>query len=168
MHYDADILADYLHGETGPETDAAIHAHLETCVPCRALHDESAAVRDWVRAAARAEELELPAMVRARVWEAVRASEPTLLERLRAAFRPAIALPVAAALAIFAYAGVPALHPAPHPPGVAASYLFEEHAAVASNYPLADRGLVVQASSLDDAHASALIEAADTVTAAGR
>jgi anti-sigma factor RsiW len=168
MHYDADILEDYLHGEIGPETDAAIHAHLDACAGCRALYDEAAGVRDWLRAAARAEEREFPALIRARVWEAVRAAEPSWLDRLRAAFRPAIALPLAAALAVFAYVGVPALRlPGAPPAGVAATTLFEEHAALASDNPLADRGLVVQASMLDDARSGALIEASDT-TATGR
>ena len=73
MHYNADTLDDYLHGALGPERDAAIHAHLEACADCRALYDEAASVRDWLRAAARAEEREFPSMIKARVWEAVRA-----------------------------------------------------------------------------------------------
>ena len=44
MHYDADILDDYLHGELAPERDADIHAHLEPCDACRALYDEAATV----------------------------------------------------------------------------------------------------------------------------
>ena len=72
MHYNADTLDDYLHGALGPERDATIHAHLETCAPCRATYEEAATVRDWIRAAARAEEREFPSMIKARVWEAVR------------------------------------------------------------------------------------------------
>jgi len=60
MHYNADILDDYLHGALGPERDATIHAHLEGCAPCRTLFDEAATVRDWLRNAARAEEREFP------------------------------------------------------------------------------------------------------------
>ena len=169
MHYDADTLADYLHGEIGPEADAAIHAHLDACVACRALYDETASVRDWLRAAARADEREFPSLIKARVWEAVRSAEPTFLDRLRAAVRPAIALPIAAAIAVFAYVGAPAIHlPGSAPAGVAATTLLEEHAAVASDNPLADRGLVIQASVLDDARSGALIETSDPATAAGR
>jgi predicted anti-sigma-YlaC factor YlaD len=169
MHYDAETLADYLHGEIGPEADAAIHTHLDACADCRALYDEAASVRDWLRAAARAGEREFPATIKARVWEAVRSTAPTFLERLRAAFRPAVALPLAAALAVFAYVGVPAIHlPGSPPAGVAATTLLEEHAALASDNPLADRGLVVQASMIDDARSGALIETSDPATATGR
>lgn len=168
MHYDAETLADYLHGEIGPQADAAIHAHLEVCAACRAAYDEVASVRDWLRAVARADEREFPALIKARVWEAVRTAEPTFLDRLRAAFRPAIALPLAAAIAVFAYAGVPAIHlPGSTPAAISATTLLEEHAAVASDNPLADRGLVVQASVLDDARSGALIEASDLATATG-
>jgi predicted anti-sigma-YlaC factor YlaD len=169
MHYDADILADYLHGEIAPEADAAVHAHLEACAGCRAVYDEAASVRDWLRAAARAEEQEFPATIKARVWETVRAAEPTLLDRLRAAFRPAIALPLAAAIAVFAYVGVPAFHAKGNgPAAIAATMLLEEHAAVAADNPLADHGLIVQASMLDDGRSGALIEASDTTTATGK
>jgi len=109
MHYDADTLDDYLHGALGPERDAVIHAHLEACAACRALYDEAATVRDWLRAAAQAEEREFPSMIRARVWERVRAMPAPLsfADRLRALWRPMIAVPVAAVLAVFIYVGVP-------------------------------------------------------------
>jgi predicted anti-sigma-YlaC factor YlaD len=164
MHYTVETLEDYLHGELGPERDAAIHAHLEACAPCRGAYDEAAGVRDWLRAAARADEREFPATLRTRVLATIRHPEPTFLDRLRAAFRPAIAVPIAAVVAVAAFVGVPAVHPAGGPPaGVAASYLLEEHAAVASDNPLADRGLVVPASVSDDRQ-PALIDAAETAT----
>ena len=151
MHYNADTLDDYLHGALGPERDATIHAHLEGCAPCRTLFDEAATVRDWLRNAARAEEREFPSMIRARVWEAVRnAPQPaSFADRLRALWRPMIAVPVAAAVAVFVYAGVPGIHGNAQPAGVAATYLLEEHAALASDNPLADRGLIVPASVVD-------------------
>jgi predicted anti-sigma-YlaC factor YlaD len=148
MHYTADILDDYLHGELGPERDATIHAHLERCSPCSALYDEAASVRDMLRASAIAQEREFPSIIKARVWEAVRNAPPalTFADRLRALWRPMIALPVAAAIAVFAYMGVPAVHGSNAPAGVAATYLLEEHAALASENPLADRGMIVPAS----------------------
>ncbi len=164
MHYDADTLDDYLHGALGLERDAVIHAHLETCTACRALYDEAATVRDWVRAAAQAEELEFPSIVKARVWERVRAlpAMPSFADRLRALWRPMIAVPIAGVLAVFVYVGVP--HAGP-PAGVAATYLLEEHAAVASDNPLADRGLIVPASIADGSQAPTLVDADDSADA---
>jgi hypothetical protein len=97
----------------------------------------------------------------------IRYPEPTLLDRLRAALRPAIAVPVAAMIAVAVFVGLPAVHPGANAPAVAATYLLEEHAAVASDNPLADRGLSVPAAVTDDQH-PALIEAADTAGATDR
>lgn len=170
MHYNADILDDYLHGALGPERDATIHAHLETCTACRAVYDEAASLRDWLRAAARAEEREFPSMIKARVWERVRAmpvQQPSLADRLRALWRPMIAVPIAAVIAASVYLGVPAVHGGP-PVGVAASYLLEEHAAVASDNPLADRGLIVPASVVDGSQTATLIDADDSADSSQR
>jgi anti-sigma factor RsiW len=149
MHYNADTLDDYLHGELGPERDAQIHAHLEGCADCRALYDEAAGVRDWLQVAARAEEREFPSIVKARVWEAVRDAQPTWLDRIRAAWRPMIAVPVAGIIAAGLYISIPAVQGSHTAPGVAASYLMEEHAAVASENPLVDRGMITTASMID-------------------
>ncbi len=170
MHYNADILDDYLHGALGPERDAKIHAHLESCAPCRAQYDEAASVRDWLRVAARAEEREFPSIIKARVWERVRElPQPvSFADRLRALWRPMIAVPIAAVLAVFVYVGVPGIHGGGQPAGVAATYLLEEHAALASDNPLADRGLIVPASMVDDQQTSGLIDANDTAAASDR
>jgi anti-sigma factor RsiW len=170
MHYNADTLDDYLHGALGPERDATIHAHLETCASCRATYEEAATVRDWIRAAARAEEREFPSMIKARVWEAVRNTPApvSFLDRLRSAWRPMIALPVAAAIAAFAYLGVPGVIRGNGPVGVAATYLLEEHAAVASDNPLADRGLIVPASVVGSPQTSGLMTAGDTAAPSER
>ena len=170
MHYNADILDDYLHGALGPERDATIHAHLESCAPCRALYDEAASVRDWLQNAARAEEREFPSMIKARVWERVRElPQPvSFADRLRILWRPMVAVPVAAVLAAFVYLGVPGIHGGGQPAGVAATYLLEEHAALTSDNPLADRGLIVPASMVDDQQTSGLIDATDTAATSGR
>jgi predicted anti-sigma-YlaC factor YlaD len=167
MHYDVDTLDDYLHGALGDERDAVIHAHLEACPECRAIYDESVNVRDWIRTAARAEELEFPSIVKARVFEAIRAQQPSFAGRLRALWRPAIALPIAAALAVFAYVGLPIVH-GNSPSGVAATYLLEEHAAVASDNPLADRGLILPASLVDGQRSTGLMDAGDAASVSGR
>ena len=53
-------------------------------------------------------------------------------------------------VALVAYLSLPIVHPgAGMPAGVAAAYLLEEHAAESSGNPLADRGLIVQASVVD-------------------
>ena len=165
MHYEVEILEDYLQGELGPERDAVIYAHLESCAPCRATCDSAAALRDWLQSAARAEEREFPSMIKARVWEAVRAQTPGPFERLRALWRPWAAVPLAAMLALVAYVGVPAVQHAGSPAGVAATYLLEEHAAATSVNPLADRGLIVPASMNGSAPAAGIIEAADATSA---
>jgi predicted anti-sigma-YlaC factor YlaD len=168
-HYNADTLDDYLHGAFGPERDATIHAHLEACADCRALYDEAAGVRDWLRAAARAEEREFPSMIKARVWEAVRAMPVPLsfADRMRALWRPAYAVPLAAALAVAVYLGVPNVRGSNQPAGVAATYLLEEHAALASDNPLADRGLIVPAS-IVNGRSTSLIDADDTAAVSER
>jgi anti-sigma factor RsiW len=160
-HYDLDILEDYLHGELDEARDAAVHAHLDACTACRADFDQLASVRDWVRAAALAEERELPSLVKARVWETIRTQPATPMTRLRAAWAPWLAVPAAAAIAFAAYFGLPSLHAAP-PIGVAASDLLLEHAAQMADNPLADHGVVVPASVVESSHpTSSLIEAVD-------
>jgi hypothetical protein len=51
-----------------------------------------------------------------------------------------------------------------HASGVAATYLLEEHAALASDNPLADRGLIVPASMVDSQQATGLMDAGETAT----
>jgi len=161
MHYDLDTLDDYLRGELDATRDANVHAHLEACKPCRAAYDEAASVRDWIRAAAAAEEREFPALVKAHVWETIRSAPPSRLAWLRSGWRPWLAVPVAAALALAVYVEVPGIHGAP-PAGIAAADLFIEHAAQMADNPLADHGVVVRASTLDANDSSApLIEAVD-------
>jgi predicted anti-sigma-YlaC factor YlaD len=161
MHYNGNVLDDYLHGALGPERDASIHAHLETCTACRSAYDEAASLRDWLRNAARADEREFPALVKARVWDAIRSvpGPVSFADRVRALWRPLVAVPVAALVATFAYLGVPGIHGSTGGAGVAATYLLEEHAAVASDNPLADRGLIVPAAVVDTTQAGGLISA---------
>jgi anti-sigma factor RsiW len=145
MHYDLETIDDYLHGELDEARDAAVHAHLETCATCRARYDETASVRDWLRAAAEAEARDFPSLIKAQVWDTVRAAKPGPLAFLRGGWRPWLAVPVAAALAFAAYVELPAFHAAPPPAGVAASDLLLEHAAHMADNPLADHGVVVEA-----------------------
>ncbi|GAC1416564.1 MAG: hypothetical protein NVSMB5_06780 [Candidatus Velthaea sp.] len=168
-HYTEDILIDYMHGEVSPAEDARIHTHLAGCDDCRAHYDAQASIGDLLRATARADEREFPSLIKARVWEAIRVQEPTVADRVRAFLRPAIALPVAAALAVAAYFGVPALHSngANSAPTVAAAFYLEEHAAEGQQNPLADHTNINASFAVDRNAAPAtapLIDAVDAAT----
>jgi predicted anti-sigma-YlaC factor YlaD len=137
-HYTNDDYIDYLHGELAPAEDARLHEHLLVCETCRAAYESEARLGDWLRRAARDDERELPAMVKARVWEAVRVQQPSFGERLRAAFRPAFTLPLGVAMAALVFVVYPSLHTSTAAPSVAASYYLDEHAAEGQENPLAD------------------------------
>jgi anti-sigma factor RsiW len=164
MHYDLETLDDYLHGELDEARDAAVHAHLETCPACRAAYDETATVRDWLRAAAAADEREFPSPIKAYVWETLRAAKPGPFAFLRTGWRPWLAVPLAGALAFAVYVERPHMHAAG--PGIAASDLLLEHDAQMADNPLADHGIVIPASTMDSSQpTSTLIEAVDTSSA---
>jgi predicted anti-sigma-YlaC factor YlaD len=141
-HFTTDSLIDYIHGELPPAEDALAHAHLQSCGPCRAEFDRESALREALRLAARQQELELPSMLKAQIWAAVREQRPPLGVRLLAALRPAIALPAIAILAIVTYFATPLGHGASGPKTVDAMYYFEQHAAEALQEPLAERSLL--------------------------
>jgi predicted anti-sigma-YlaC factor YlaD len=136
-HYDREYLIDYLHGALEPQTDALVYAHLEACGACREMRDEEAHIGDSLRAALEFQEREMPAMVRARVWEAVRNEQPSPLQRLLRGWGPRVAIPVAAALAVAAYL-VPATHTGigTAPAGISASYYLDAHDAEVGQSPL--------------------------------
>lgn len=170
-HYDRDTLIDYLHRELAPEADAAVFEHLGGCAACRAQHDQEASLGEALRSYARAHDAEFPPMVKARVWDYVRHTKPSWLERLRA-WGPMIAVPIAAAIALAAYIGAPILHPQTAV-GVAATYFLDEHNAEAQQNPLGpgaapavyatdtvDRGTSPAASYIDTADAATLDDAA--------
>lgn len=163
QHYDADILDDYLSGELAPEHDAAVHAHVESCPECRATHDQAVALRDWIRAAAAAEEREFPAAIAARVRAEIRTPAPSPLGRLRAFWRPLVAIPVGALAVALAIAFGP-LHLAGGPQQrVAAAYYLEAHNAQAAENPFADRSIVTAAAVLTADRSASLpvVDAAD-------
>ena len=144
MHYDEETLDDYLHGELEDERDAAIHEHLEGCNDCRKLYNEITAVRDALRASPLAVEREMPPTIKAQVWETIRNAPPSPLERVRMLWRPVLLVPLAAVMALVVYFAPPLRTGAQ--PAVTAAYLLEEHAAGTAVNPLADRGLIVPAS----------------------
>lgn len=132
-HYDRETLIDYLHGALESNDDAALFAHLQGCAACRAIHDEEAALGDLLRAAAHADEREMPSMIKARVWDAVRRERPSFAQRFLAGWGPRVAVPVAAALALFAYLGVPVVRGPQTPAGVSAAFYLDEHNATVQN-----------------------------------
>ena len=177
-HYDRPTLIDYLHGALTPQADAAVFAHLESCSACNALYDDEASLGELLRNAARAEELELPSLVKARVWDAVRRESPSWMERLRTSWGPRIAVPVAAAVALAAYLGPIGWHAKPVIAGVNASYYLDEHNAEAQQNPFGpgaspavyttetqDRGSAASsaASYIDTADAATLDDASGAV-----
>jgi hypothetical protein len=168
-HITDDDLIDYLHGGTVDDaTDARIHEHLSVCTACRSRHDAEASIGEMLRASALAEERELPALIKANVWAAIRDAQPTPLERLRAFISPALALPIAAAFALAMYLGVPIIRGehATGSPSVAAAYYFEEHAAEGLENPLADHVTTNAALAPERATSTSapLIDAADAAT----
>jgi anti-sigma factor RsiW len=165
QHYNSDVLDDYLSRELPPEADAAVHAHLEACAECRVTHDEAVALRDWIRAAAQAEEREMPPAIAARVWAEIRTPAPTPLERLRAFWRPLVAIPIGAFAVALVFVFGP-LHPGSAPQRVAAAYYLEAHNAQAAENPFADRSTVTAATVLtaDRSATLPLVDAADVTT----
>jgi predicted anti-sigma-YlaC factor YlaD len=168
-HITDDDLIDYLHhGLADDRADARVHAHLALCGDCRERYDAEAAVGEMLRASALAEEREFPSIVKAHVWAAIRSAEPTLLERIRAVVSPVLAVPLAAALALLLYFGVPVIRGdrATSSPTVAAAYYFEEHAAAGIENPLADHVSTNATLAFGSAAGSSapLIDAADAAT----
>ncbi len=164
-HYDQDFLIDYLHGALDSATDAALFTHLDACSECRAALDVEAAIGDALRSAARSEALEFPSMIKARVWDAVRRQKPTLLDRLRSPWGPAIAVPIAAVVALAAYFGTPVLRGGGTAPGIAASYYLDQHNAQATQNPLGPSvGPAVYTAEGTPATAASYIDTADAAT----
>jgi anti-sigma factor RsiW len=151
-HLETDELIDYIHGELEAIDDAEVHAHLQSCGTCRSEYERETRLSELLKEAMR-EAVELPPSVRARIWQSVRAQGDPPFIRLLSFFRPVIAVPVAAAVAIAIYFSSPLAHRAPTGPTVDASYYFEQHAAEAIGNPLGDRSVtssVAETSSTGD------------------
>lgn len=135
-HPSQEQLIDYLHGELAPAEDAAFLLHLEGCDACRARYEDEAGLSESLLRFARVSERELPSGVRASIWSAVEAlhHEPAWTQRLAAWLRPRVAIPIAAALAIAAFAGYGSTI---HRNGttIDAAYYLEDHAALTGAVP---------------------------------
>ncbi|HLI96517.1 MAG TPA: zf-HC2 domain-containing protein [Candidatus Baltobacteraceae bacterium] len=137
QHPTNDILLDYIHGELAPARDAFVYAHLEQCETCRADYEAEIAVGEMLRANAAREERELPASVKAEIWKRVREAQPSVWNLLAVWARPAVAIPVAAAIAIAAYFGTTYIGPQ-GAPSIEASYYLQDHADMNGTIPFSD------------------------------
>lgn len=138
-HLTIEQLVEYLHGELSPKEDAAAHAHLAQCEFCSKAYDSEAALSGMLREHARAEEREMPAGLLARIHDAIEhEGSSSAWQRLATFLRPAVAVPVAAALAVGLYLGVHSLRGTLGAPTIDASYYVENHAALTATTPFAD------------------------------
>lgn len=137
QHLTNDILLDYVHGELAPAQDASVYTHIEQCEACRAEFETEVALGEMLRAQAKNDERDLPSAVKAEIWERVRNGRPSALNRAFGWLRPAVAIPVAAAIAAAAYFGTAYLGPQ-GAPTIEASYYLQDHAAMNSTIPFSD------------------------------
>lgn len=137
-HLANQTLIDYMHAGLAPEQDAHVYAHLESCAACRADYDAELALTDMLRTYAARETREMPSLVKAEIWERIRSARPSPWRNVADWLRPAVMLPVAAALAVGIYFGTSYLGPHGMAP-IDASYYLQDHAAINSTVPFSDR-----------------------------
>ncbi|HZZ64583.1 MAG TPA: zf-HC2 domain-containing protein [Candidatus Baltobacteraceae bacterium] len=138
QHIDNETLIDYMHGALPPQADAAVYAHMETCAQCREQFEAEAALTEMLHSYAAATERDFPSTLKAEIWSRVRSAQPSFWSRVRDNLRPAVFVPVAAALALAAYFGSTLL--SPHaPPSIEAAYYLQDHAALNTTVPFSDR-----------------------------
>jgi anti-sigma factor RsiW len=166
-HLSNDLLVDFVHGELPPELDAAAHVHLAGCAACREEHELEATLSEALRAAAQAEEREMPSLVNAAVWDRIRSARPGPMARFAAWLRPGYALPLAAAIVAGGFFASPLAHPSV--PKIDASYYLEAHAADTSATPLSERSsaLVLETSMMPAPSSPSTLRANGGVAATG-
>jgi anti-sigma factor RsiW len=140
QHPTIEELIDYIHGELGAAEDAQTLAHLAECRACRLEYEREAWLSENLRRSA-AVAAELPATVKARIWESIRTESASPYARIFSFMRPALAVPLAAMLAVALYFASPFAHRAQTAPMVDAMYYFDQHAAEASGNPLGERNV---------------------------
>lgn len=141
QHLKNETIIDYLHGALSPQEDATVLAHIEACEVCRAEFNAEAALTEMLRSYAAQEERELPPTLKAHIWSRIRAAQPSPWDRIAAWLRPAVAVPVAAAIALAAYFGTTYMTP-PGAPSIEAAYYLQDHAALNSTIPFSDRSSI--------------------------
>ena len=139
QHLTPEQLMDYLHSALSPGEDASIHAHLADCAHCRDEYAAEVSLTESLRKQAVLEERELPGGVKAAIWNEIRSARPSPAARLAALWRPALALPLAAALALAVYFGSGVLHrQTPAGTTIEAAYYLQDHAALNNTVPFGD------------------------------
>ena len=138
LHPTPDELVDYLHEELPAARSAAIAAHIAGCPECADTRDAEVSLTQLLRAHARAQERELPSSVVSGIWETVRSRPPSVWERLSAALRPAIAVPVAIAIAAFLFFSIKVAHGPAHAATINAGYYVENYATLDAATPLSE------------------------------
>jgi predicted anti-sigma-YlaC factor YlaD len=137
-HPSIEQIVDYLHGELPTGEDAAVHAHLAGCRNCEDLRSDEASLTELLRTHAQAQERELPPGVVARIHLAARERRPSSWERLRAALRPVVLIPVAVAAALVIYLGVGKWRATTTPTPIDATAYVDTHSVMASTTPFAE------------------------------
>ena len=137
QHLTDDQLVDFVRGELSPQDDARVHGHLAACAACRHETDAERALIETLRAAAVADEREMPSAIKAAVWQEIRAAKPGPFAALAGFLRPVIAVPIAARLLLGVVVS-PLVHHGSRPT-VAASYYLQAHAAQSAQGPLSER-----------------------------
>ena len=135
-HPTPDELVDYLHGELPAARSAAIAAHIAGCPECADARDVEVSLTQILRSHAQAQERELPPSLVSGIWEQVRRRPPSVWERLSAALRPAIAVPVAIAIAAFLFFSIKVAHGPAHAATINAGYYVENYATLDAATPL--------------------------------
>jgi anti-sigma factor RsiW len=148
-HPTPDELVDYLHGELPAPRSAAIAAHIAGCSECADARDAEVSLIQLLRDHARAQEREVPPGVVFGIWEKLRNSPPSVWERLSAALRPAIAVPVAIAIAAFLFFSIKVAHGPAHAATIDAGYYVENHATLDAATPLSEDDPIPQALASD-------------------
>ncbi|MEO6836590.1 MAG: zf-HC2 domain-containing protein [Candidatus Tumulicola sp.] len=136
-HPTVDQLIDYAHGELSSHEGDAVRAHLAACPACIEAHDAQIRLGELLRQHARSEELELPPGLVTSIY-ARAASEPPApawWTPLASALRPALAVPIAAAVALAIYFASAGWHTNVRTDATDAAYYMENHAALATTVP---------------------------------
>jgi anti-sigma factor RsiW len=151
MHLTHEELIDYLHGELTPARDAAAHAHLAACSACSRTYEAEVSLTEVLRRHARSEDRELPPSVVATIREATSQKPSTpAWGMLRGILRPAIAVPMAAAIAAALYFGIDLSHKTSPATSINAAYYVNNHAALTATAPFSEDAPVPAVLTSDD------------------
>jgi anti-sigma factor RsiW len=138
-HLTIEQLIDYARGELSAREDAVVHAHLAYCVACQEARDAEARLVELLRAHARHEEREMPPGLATAIFANTAAQSaaatPPFWQRFSRQLRPALMIPMAAALALAAFFLASGFHVRPNGRATDAAAYIENHAALGSTMP---------------------------------